>query len=715
MTRLTYLSQAVKAVLFTMTIPVLSHATEDVTSLDTITITADQAQQEYKVKSNATALKLDLSLKETPQTVSIVTNQQMQDQNLDTLGEVLNQVVGVSSVQYATSGADDSFNSYYARGFTIDNYQIDGVNTTSAAIGGTTSLNTAAYENITVLKGATGLLSGVGNPSATINMNRKKPTSAPQTQVNLEYGSWNKIRTDIDVSGPLNQSNTVRGRVVAAYEDYDSFQDRAEGHQALIYGIVEADITEQTKVNVGIDAYLKENDAMTSHGFNILDITQTQKTPFNNRDNLASNWSYDDASRINLFGGIEHQFKNGWEAGLNLGYSKVDSDIVYGMAGRASVDLNADTMQFRADKVTNSPEQWNFDAYAKGTFQLLNREHDLAFGVTGYDMKQRDKDWSVTGVPSSVSISNWNGDVAHPTFQASGDLNQDKRQITTYGALRLNPLDRLHIILGGSFNNWEYTSNFSKDTKETGEFVPYAGLVFDLTDQWSVYGSYTTIFKPQSSRDFSGNVLEPLSGDTYEIGIKSDLFDRLNMSLSAFSTRQDNVAIEAGQYTQEDFDSGLIPGDMSIDDSYYRAGKGVKSQGIEFEVSGEILPNWNVSGGYSYVDTKDKNERINTNLPQNQIKLFTSYKFSGALENLTVGAGLRWQSDIYASEKERNLYKQDSYTLVDLMARYKVSNHISLGLNVANLTDEDYLVGTMSRSNVWGAPRSFTGSIHFKH
>lgn len=712
----TYLSRAIQAAIFIISVPSMSYAAEEVTSLDTITMTAKEAENGYTVKKNNTALKMDLSLKETPQAVSIVSREQMEDQNLDTLGEVLNQVVGISSTQYATSGADDSFNTYYARGFTIDNYQVDGINTTSGAIGGTTSLNTAVYENVTVLKGANGLLSGVGNPSATINLVRKKPTAEFQSNINLEYGSWSKVRSDVDVSGSLNDNQTVRGRVVAAVEDYDSFQDRANGHQALLYGIVEADIGKNTTVNVGVDAYIKENDATTSHGFNTLDVTQTKKTPFSNTDNLASNWSYDDASRINIFAGIEHSFANEWKAGLNVGYSKVDSDILYGMAGRASVNLEADTMQFRADKVTNSPEQWNFDAYAKGPFQLFNRKHEAVFGVTAFDMKQRDKDWKVSGVPSTVSISNWDGDVAYPTIESTTDINKDQRQITTYGALRLNPTDKLHVILGASINNYENESNIANDTKESGEFVPYAGLVYDLTKQWSVYGSYTSIFKPQDKKSYDGNTLDPITGDTYEVGIKGELFDeRLNVGLSAFTTKQDNVAIEAGQYTQADYDAGIIPLDMDIDDSYYRAGKGVESKGFEIEVGGEILPNWRVSGGYSYVDTKDKSERINTNLPQNQFKLFTTYQFSGALEKLSVGAGVRWQSDIYASESEKNLYKQDSYTLVDLMARYKVSDKISLGFNVANLTDEDYLVGTMARSNVWGAPRSFTGSIHFKH
>lgn len=693
------------------------YADEQVAQLATITVKADQ-KQGYKVKENASALKMGLALKDTPQAVSVVTDQQMQEQNLDKLGDVLNQVVGISSTQYASSGADDSFNTYYARGFSIDNYQVDGVNTTSKAIGGTTSLNTAIYENVTVLKGANGLLSGAGNPSATINLVRKKPTQEFQADINVEAGSWDKYRTEIDVSGALNEKGTVRGRSVVAVEDYKSYQDRANGQQALIYGIVEMDIAENTTLNVGVDAYQKNNNALTSHGLNILNHDQTKRTPFGPSDNLAADWSYDDAARINLFTGIEHQFANGWEAGLNIGYSKVDSDILYGMAGRQSINLEKDSMQFRADRNTYTPEQWNLDASAKGPFKLFNREHEAVIGLTAYDMSQEDTDWKVSNVPSTVGVSDWNGQVAYPSIEANGSQKEDQRQVSAYGALRLHVLDPLHVIVGGSVHHWEKSTenaSNSEQLKETGEVVPYVGVVYDLNQDWAVYSSYTHIFKPQSSRDFSGATLAPISGNTFEMGIKGDILnERLNLSLSAFKTTQDHVAVEAGEYTQQDLDAGRIPVGKDVDDTFYRAGQGVKSEGFEVEVGGEILPNWRVAGGYSYVKTEDQGTRINTNLPQDQLKLFTSYTFSGALEKLTVGAGVKWQSDIYANEAQKNLYKQDAYTLVDLMARYKATDQISLGLNVSNLTDEEHLVGTMARSNVWGAPRSVTGSVHFK-
>ena len=693
------------------------YAEEPVTQLKTITVKAE-SKEGYKVEESNSALKMGLSLKQTPQAVSIMTDQQMKDQNLDTLGDVLNQVVGISSTQYASSGADDSFNTYYARGFSIDNYQVDGINTTSKAIGGTTSLNTAIYENVTILKGANGLLSGAGNPSATINLVRKKPTQEFQSNINVEAGSWDKYRTEIDLSGALNDTGTVRGRSVVAVEDYESYQDRANGQQALIYGTVEVDIAENTTVNVGVDAYQKKNNALTSHGLNILNHDLTQKTPFGPRDNLASNWSYDDASRVNLFTGIEHHFANGWDAGLNLGYSKVDSDILYGMAGRQSINLEKDTMQFRADRNTYTPEQWNLDAHAKGPFKLFNREHQAVIGLTAFDMSQEDTDWKVSNVPSTVGVSDWKGQVAYPTIEANGTQKEDQKQLSAYGAVRLNILDSLHVILGGSVHNWEKSTQNASNSEtltETGEVVPYAGIVYDLNQDWAVYSSYTNIFKPQSSRDFSGSTLAPISGDTFEIGIKGDILnERLNLSLSAFKTKQDNVAVEAGDYTQQDLDAGRIPVGKDVDDTYYRAGQGVKSEGFEIEVGGEILPNWRVAGGYSYVKTEDQGTRINTNLPQDQLKLFTNYTFSGALDKLTVGAGVKWQSDIYANEAQKNLYKQDSYTLLDLMARYQLDEQITLGLNVSNLTDEEYLVGTMARSNVWSTPRSITGSVQFK-
>lgn len=714
--RNTLLNRSIKLALMGISAVAMAHAqANEVTLLDTIESMAEQ-DNAYKVKNTTSATKLNLSLKETPQAVSIVTSQQMEDQNLDTLGDVLAQTVGVSGTQYAAPGTDDTFSSYYARGFTINNYQVDGINSTSAAIGNTTSLNTNVYENVTVLKGANGLLSGTGNPSATINLVRKKPTKELQSDARIEVGSWNKIRSDIDVSGSLNQDQSVRARVVASYEDYDSYQERGTGKQAGIYAIVEADLNESTTLHAGVDAYQKENDGVTAHGFNILDVSKTKRTPFGPKDNHAAVWSYDDVQRVNLFAGIEHIFNNDWKTSLNTGYTWSDTDIVYGIAGRSNINLNADTMAFSADRNTRRPEQWNMDASAQGPFKLLGRTHEAVFGITAYDMERNDDDWKIEGVPSTVPVSTWDGTVAAPIITASGTLEEKQRQITSYAALRLNPMDNLHVILGASVNDYQNKGNITSATNENGEVVPYAGLVYDLTPAWSVYGSYTNIFKTQSSRAYDGSTLDPVTGDTFELGVKGDLFkERLNLSLSAFKTQQENVAVRAGEYTQDDLDQGLIPPDLSIDDAYYRAAQGVESEGIELELGGELLPNWRIAGGYSYVNTEDKSVRINTNIPQNQLKLFTSYQFSGALEKLSLGAGVKWQSDIYASVADRNTYKQDAYTLVDLMARYKATENMILGLNVANLTDEEYLVGTMARSNVWGAPRTITGSVQFKY
>lgn len=712
----TLLNRSIKLALLSISTMAVTHTqASEITVLETIESMAEQ-ESAYKVKNSTSATKFNLALKETPQAVSIVTSQQMQDQNLDTLGDVLAQTVGVSGTQYAAPGTDDTFNNYFARGFSITNYQVDGINSTSAAIGNTTSLNTNVYENVTVLKGANGLLSGTGNPSATINLVRKKPTKELHSDARIELGSWNKVRSEVDVSGSLNQDQSLRARVVASYEDYDSYQKRGTGKQAGIYAIVEADLDESTTLHAGIDAYQKENDGVTAHGFNILDISKTKRTPFGPKDNHAAAWSYDDVQRINVFAGIEHIFNNDWKTSLNTGYTWSDKDIVYGIAGRSNINLAADTMAFSADRNTRTPEQWNIDASAQGPFQLFGRTHEAVLGITAYDMERHDDDWKIEGVPSTVPVSTWDGTVAAPIITASGTLEEKQRQISSYGALRLNPMDHLHVILGASVNNYQNKGNITSATNENGEFVPYAGIVYDLTPAWSVYGSYTNIFKPQSSRAYDGATLDSVTGDTFELGVKADLLqERLNLSLSAFKTKQENVAVRAGEYTQQDLDQGLIPPDLSIDDAYYRAAQGVESEGIELEVGGELLPNWRIAGGYSYVNTEDKSVRINTNIPQNQLKLFTSYQFSGALEKLSLGAGVKWQSDIYASVADRNTYKQDAYTLVDLMGRYQATENIILGLNISNLTDEEYLVGTMARSNVWGAPRTVTGSVQFKY
>lgn len=180
----------------------------------------NREEQDYSMKTTAAGTKMPMTQRDIPQSVSIVSQQRMEDQQLQTPGEVMTNTLGISGSQ-----ADSDRISYYSRGFEIDNYMVDGIPTyfESRWNLGDALTDTALYERVEVVRGANGLMTGTGNPSASINMIRKHATSREfKGNVSTEYGSWNKQRYVMDLQSPLTADGNVRGRIVAGYQNNDS-------------------------------------------------------------------------------------------------------------------------------------------------------------------------------------------------------------------------------------------------------------------------------------------------------------------------------------------------------------------------------------------------------------------------------------------------------------------------------------------------------------
>lgn len=214
---------------------------------------------------------------------------------------------------------------------------------------------------------------------------------------------------------------------------------------------------------------------------------------------------------------------------------------------------------------------------------------------------------------------------------------------------------------------------------------------------------YTTIFNPSTRKDVNGDYLDQEEGNSIEAGLKADFYDgRLNASVAYFSLQQDNFAIADGKNLTPDGGQAYVAVD------------GAEVKGYELSIGGEVLSNWNISAGYTHTNAKDRtNKNLNTLLPENTFKMFTSYKWY----KFTVGGGVSWQSEIYDAASEAKgdlaakLNRQDSYYLVNLMGRYQATDDVSVGFNINNLLDEEYKVNA---SNTWGTARSFTASLNYK-
>ena len=683
------LSAAVFAALCLATAPAaFAETAADPTTLDKVVVKGERAEG-YSVRRTSAGTRFDLAPREIPQSVSIISHQRIEDQQLDDIIDVLGNTTGVTSTQ-----SDSERTEFYARGFYIDAYQFDGLPTQMVQNWsyGDSGLDLALYDRVEVVRGATGLLSGAGNPSASVNLIRKHADSAELTgSVSVNVGSWGRTRTTVDVGSALNASGTVRGRVIGSYLDTDAQMDRYNQRKTLGYAVIDADLTPDTQLSVGYDYQQKRANGATWGGFPML-YSDGSATPYDESFNASPNWTYWDTTSKRAFATLQHVFSNGWKfkIGATHDQTKADDKLFY----PAYNDWTTGASNF--DKTTGagiSPSAGFYnterkvtgvDGYVDGPFQLFGREHQFMAGLS-YNKREYANygDYQVggAGLPWNpfASYFNWTGNISEPNWNPLALASEGTiTQKAGYAAARLSLADPLKLIIGARYTDWK--SEGEGADRQHKVTTPYAGLVFDINDTYSAYTSYTEIFQPQTLKDRNGSYLDPVDGKSYEVGVKGAWFDnRLNASLAVFRIEQDNV----GQITGEP-----VPG--SQNEFAYRAARGTVSRGFEFELNGELAPGWNATFGASRYVAKDINDAdINTNLPQTALKLFTSYT-PQSLQELTVGGGANWQNRIYYAAPVVGRFEQEGYALVSAFVRYRISPEFSVQANLNNLLDKKY-------------------------
>ena len=648
-------------------------------------------------KAVSSATGLSMSLRETPQSVSVTTRTEMDDFGQNTMNDVLANTTGITVQKYETDRSE-----YNARGFDIDTFKYDGVGSPSGRPGVRGELDTALFERVEVIRGANGLMAGAGEPSAVVNFVRKRPTRDARASIGLTGGSWDTYRADGDVSGSL--TNNVRARVVTAYRDGNSYLDRYEKERGVLYGVVEADLTENTLFTVG---YSRQEDNADQNMWGSLPLFYADGTPtdFSVSTSTGADWAFWDTVKEDAFFELAHQFDNGWEGKAVYQYRKWvgDSKLLY-LFGNPTRDL--DGMFAYPSKFQSYERQETVDLSARGPYEVGGRVHEMVIGFNRGKVRPKEMsifaDFGGSRFTPIDSEQVFTGDFPEPAFDGEQEGSDwVDRYLGGYLATRLNLADPLTAVVGARYQDVESEGEAYGATRTTSasELIPYAGVIFDLTEQHSLYTSYTTIFNPQTEQKPDGNRLDPIEGVNIEYGLKSEWFQgRLNTSLVAFETEQKNVAEEIdngtpiAEYRGEDFDSG----------------------GYEAEVSGEVMRNWNISAGYSYLDIEDDDEgnELRTYIPEETFTLATTYRPAG-LEKLKVGMTVNWQSTV-TNTSGGNESKQESYALVNLMAGYDFTDNFNAKLRVNNVTDEKYLSSLRYfGQSYYGAPTNANLSLNY--
>ncbi|MES2531987.1 MAG: TonB-dependent siderophore receptor [Pseudomonadota bacterium] len=689
------------------------------TTLEEVRVTAEadrsntsEGTGSYAARASSTATGLNLSLRETPQSISVVTRQRMDDEAIESVADVLQRSTGV-----AVSTLDSERLNAYSRGFSLSNYQVDGQPTWYSVVYGTglTLSDMVIYDRVEVVRGAAGLLAGAGDPSGTVNLVRKRPTAEFAGYVSGSLGSWDNRRGELDVSGPLNAAGTLRGRFVTAWQDTDSYRDRYSNEKQIAYGVIEADIAPDTLLTVGLDYQKNKPRGVSFSGLPIFwfDGSEVDYRRSASSGGAGSTWNQDTRT---LFASVDHGFGQGWKGRLAYSNYLTQRDGTRISASWGPVQSDGSVQLYGGYGVGRS-EQNSIDARISGPFELLGRQHQLLVGLNASKATDRitsysDAGYNLTeGQRITGSILDWDG--SYPAVAATtvhSGVAQETKQTGIYASGRFSLTDALSLVVGNRISSIDYDylwSSYAAQTSEAQAYrrhnvsTPYAGIVYDLNPNWSVYASYTSIFKQLQYKDRNNQPLDATTGVNFELGTKATWFDgKLNASLAVFRIEQDSLPVRDSGYT-----ASLPDGSRA-----YVSVDGATTRGAEVEISGEIAPRWQGYASYSHSRTEDRNGlSLATEAPENLFKLGTSYRFAGALSGLTVGGNLYWQSDIYytSSWPVVGTARQGAYALVGLMARYQVNRQTSISLNVDNLFDKTYNgIDPTFNTKLYGAPRN---------
>ncbi|MCG3672932.1 TonB-dependent siderophore receptor [Aliarcobacter butzleri] len=646
----------------------------------------------YTTGATSTATKLDLSLRETPQSVLVFTRQRLEDQNITSYQELLSKTPGVTLNKW------DERVYPTARGFTIDYNLYDGMPTYSIADYGANDTDLIIFDRVEIVKGANGLMTGAGNPALGLNYIRKHANSKEfKGTIDLSAGSWDNYTSSADVQTPLNSDGSVRARFVAKHQDKKSYMDNYEKQTDVFYGVVDMDLTDTTYLSLGASYEDIQRDGVRWGGLPAF-YTDGSRTNFSRSKTVSDDWTYWDNKTTSYFADLKQYIYD--DISINVSYSNRTMDsktaIAYYFGTVNKVTNNADG--FLYDYVSEAKEEENnLNLYASIPFELAKLDHEIitGFGYNKYDFKKNN--FAGTGYISASSLNFSNINIDNPQLSANTptlELPSKTIQKGYYLAGRFSLMEDLKLISGIRVSSWEYQAKNGNGNREfDDEITPYAGLVYDIDKNHSIYVSYTSIFKPTDRQDKDNNYLDPAEGKSYETGIKGEYFDgRLNTSLSIFRIEQTGFE-----------DTGIPIASNPLKNAFERI-DGVVSKGFELGVQGNLTDDFSLDFGLANFEAENPDgSKFNTDSSRTTANLWAKYTIS----NYRFGAGLNYKSKFYTGSGATKI-TQDAFITTDLMAGYKINKNLDLQLNINNVFDEKYYEGIGANSMVYGDPRNFT-------
>lgn len=677
--------------------------------------------------------KSGLSLRETPKSVTVVTRERIEAQNLTSLNDALNQTTGVTLASYT------SVNTYFfSRGFRVQTLQFDGgAPAHEGGYGITLTPDTAVYDHIEMLRGVDGMYSGAGEPGGVINLVRKRAQVTPQIKTSLSVGSWNRYRGELDLTGAITDDGRLRGRVVAAHEDRDYFYDRAESTKSVFFGTGEYDITPSTLLIVGASYERRKEDGYFTWGFPRYTDGRALGLPTSTAFNPE--WAHWYFTNQEVFLRAEQKYGETGIIKLNLTrFAQKSENRQFVNYGAVDPTTRTGTLSYGSGADYDTVQSL-LDLSFNGTVSLFGLEHRYTFGADYSDVDGGgQKDYELLGYQypgPAIDVFNFDPSAyPEPDVRLAGYYPENgQTQHGFYATVGLQLAEPLRLTLGGRYGEFRFERIYRpvaangtvgapvRTLYEDSKFIPSVALSFDFARDWSAYVSFAETFKSQGNfLSASGNSLDPITGDSLELGIKGEIAGVLNASAAVYRVTREGQGVRDPAYP-------AIPGTNGSSCCYVQQAN-ITSEGFDAELSGTVLPGWQLFAGYTFNSNRyDGDSRglysagayfLNMT-PKHMLKMWTTWRLPGQLSSWTVNGGVLTQSESYVTGTALAAagstttvpyrFAEGAYAILNASVRYEFNERWSVGLYGDNLSNKTYIqkVGLPYSENIYGTPRSF--------
>ena len=674
-----------------------------------VIVAGEAEDDDYNFTDASVGTRTDTPTKDVPQSIQVIPQEVIEDQQVNNVTDALRNVPGI----VPSDSNRTLFNNPTIRGFGggfdfgIDVYRRNGLRDGQGA---SNTGDTANIERIEVLKGPSSVLYGQGSPGGIINLVTKQPLSKPFYEVSGEIGNYDFYRGTIDLSGPLDKNKKLLYRLNIAAETSESFIDFYDRDRYLINPVLAWNISDDTKLSLEFEyrSVRSLNDAGLPAVGTVLDnpngdIPLDRYTGEPDLDNQDT-----DTYRIGY--NFEHKFSDNWRIrnAFDTVLSRSNSLRIF----NGSLDPDGRTLS--RNYLDNGDgfdvNAYTFDTYTVGKFNTGKIKHELVAGIElSRNEVRRNNTFFVPAGAGSIDLFNPQYGVAtltEPTRLTDNKITDDGLGIYLQDQVALS--DKFTVVLGGRFDILtNEVEDFNLDTNEFQQnegFSPRIGIVYKPIEDISLYASYSRSLERSIGESADGSTFDPGRGTQYELGVKGDISDRLSATLALYDLTRTNVLTDDPDNPNPQFQ--IQTGEQN-------------SQGIELSVAGEILPGWNITGGYAYTDaviTEDntlaEGNRLD-NVPENAVSLWTTYRIQqGSVKGLGFGAGL-----FFVGEREGNLensFQLPSYTRTDAAIFYE-RGKFKTALNFRNLFDIDYFEAADDDLEVYpGDPFTVVGNVTVK-